>query len=840
MTEQSRVWVIRANDGKWADEFADNGYIGIHHGMDGVDMSRVGTHDEVRQLFIQEHPNEKNDRSIGNRVSQIAKFHLEIKSGDFVLTPGLDGEIRYGRFSTNDCYYVSDNDGLPTRNRRLVEWSDTRLDRRDLPSRALQGGTTLYEVGDTSGLRAILDPIANSIEPNVWIIRGGRDGRAIDEFLAGKFIGVGFGFADYDVSKLRTEEDLLQFCENRGLRTDGVDQSSRFLADVTVGDYVLMPGLRSRLNHYGRIASDPYHDQKGTHNNRRDVEWSPNTITQSELDLSGYRHTVTLPNRDVRDRFLEIIGGDLEKASFKMPEDSWVPFHLEVGRKLVEEEMWKPEMREIFGNLVGQVMFDAGIFEMEGVTRWTSDPYSFYLAFNTATQERRREAGYAQVQEMFRIAVDKPERGHYARQYPVHYWGEMRPESTGVSLLWDFFRFVRDADPVNDADDAAEFVKRFDVTISSDVPGMASATLSQWLYWIDPTKYLLPRRIYWRELGLAKELGIKEPFEGGTSYLAALKAVSEFAESKGKTILDVNRDSTTRETLGLNRDEDEGGVYGIEEMIKEGVFLEPDEVERMMRILRSKKNLILQGPPGVGKTFIAKKLAYALMGSASNKRITGVQFHQSYSYEDFVGGFRPDVEQDKMVFKPKDGPFLQVCEEARAHDGDDYVVLIDEINRGNLSRVFGELLMLIEADKRKAEFGVKLQHRPDDDEGFFVPENVYIIGTMNLADKSLTGMNVAMRRRFGFYDLEPQFGKPKFKDWLSNTEMPQEMQDRINQKMSGLNNTISKDDSLDFNYAVGHSFFCPPQNEPRSRLGRVVRDSCGLRNKTVVERVLVR
>ena len=84
---------------------------------------------------------------------------------------------------------------------------------------------------------------------------------------------------------------------------------------------------------------------------------------------------------------------------------------------------------------------------------------------------------------------------------------------------------------------------------------------------------------------------------------------------------------------------------------------------------------------------------------------------------------------------------------------------------------------------------------------------------MNLADKSLTGMNVAMRRRFGFYDLEPQFGEPVFKDWLSKTEMPPEMQDRINAKMSQLNTRISKDDSLDFNYAVGHSFFCPPENE---------------------------
>ena len=256
-------------------------------------------------------------------------------------------------------------------------------------------------------------------------------------------------------------------------------------------------------------------------------------------------------------------------------------------------------------------------------------------------------------------------------------------------------------------------------------------------------------------------------------------------------------------------------TYDIDTMIDEGVFLDEPELTRIMAQLERKRNLILQGPPGTGKTFLAKRLAYALMGERADERISSVQFHQSYSYEDFVGGFRPGVNDDQqLVFESRDGAFLRLCQRAREAPDERFVMLIDEINRGNLSRVFGELLMLIEADKRSPAHAVELQHRMAEADGtdgkFFVPPNVYIIGTMNLADRSLTGMNVAMRRRFRFVELCPQFEFDTFKDWLSETAgMPNWLVNQVVGRMSDLNDTIADDASLGPQYKIGHSFFCP-------------------------------
>ena len=221
-------------------------------------------------------------------------------------------------------------------------------------------------------------------------------------------------------------------------------------------------------------------------------------------------------------------------------------------------------------------------------------------------------------------------------------------------------------------------------------------------------------------------------------------------------------------------------------------------------MLINKKNIIVQGAPGVGKTFMAKRLAYSLIGQKDSTRVMMIQFHQSYSYEDFVMGYRPS---DKG-FELKEGSFYTFCKNANEHPENDYYFIIDEINRGNLSKIFGELFMLIEADKRGEKNRIKLMYK---DELFFIPKNVYIIGLMNTADRSIAIIDYALRRRFAFFDLKPGFESDGFKEYQRTLES--KTFDDFVDKMKELNQKIEKDESLGEGFKIGHSYLSNMDSE---------------------------
>ena len=247
--------------------------------------------------------------------------------------------------------------------------------------------------------------------------------------------------------------------------------------------------------------------------------------------------------------------------------------------------------------------------------------------------------------------------------------------------------------------------------------------------------------------------------------------------------------------------------YAVADMIADGVFLPEEEIKRILRRLKSKKNLLLQGAPGVGKTFMAKRLAYALMEAKDDSRITMVQFHPSFSYEDMVRGYRPAGASGK--FELVDGPFLQLRRKAEDDPDRDYVLIVDEINRGNVSQVFGELVMLLEADKRGKDNCVVPLYQRSDDETLHVPPNLYVIGTMNIADRSLALVDYALRRRFAFVTLTPRYDDPMYRKWIKERGMAPALCQLIIDRMTALNQQISGDSQLGEAFRVGHSFFCP-------------------------------
>lgn len=237
-------------------------------------------------------------------------------------------------------------------------------------------------------------------------------------------------------------------------------------------------------------------------------------------------------------------------------------------------------------------------------------------------------------------------------------------------------------------------------------------------------------------------------------------------------------------------------LYSKDDFLNE-VYMDEDTYNTLTELLEAKYNVILQGAPGVGKTFAAKRLAYSIMGQKDTSRVAMVQFHQSYSYEDFIQGYRPS----KDGFELENGTFYKFCKEAEEDNERPYFFIIDEINRGNLSKILGELMMLIEKDKRGEK--IKLLYS---NEWFTVPQNVRIIGMMNTADRSLALMDYALRRRFAFFDFAPAFPSEGFKNYLAEKNSPK--LESLITAVESLNNTISADESLGDGFRIGHSYFC--------------------------------
>ncbi len=246
--------------------------------------------------------------------------------------------------------------------------------------------------------------------------------------------------------------------------------------------------------------------------------------------------------------------------------------------------------------------------------------------------------------------------------------------------------------------------------------------------------------------------------------------------------------------------------YSVDDILNDGCFIDREKLETILRRFRAKKNLVLQGPPGTGKTWLARRMAYALVGERNDNRVKAVQFHPNMSYEDFIRGWRPSGDGKLTLV---DGPFMEAIGAASSDQQSDYVVVIEEINRGIPAQIFGEMLTLLEADKRHPSEALELSYQGDNDQPVYLPPNLHVIGTMNVADRSLALVDLALRRRFAFVSLQPTLGKP-WRDWVHETAgIDTDVLRDIEKRVLALNHVIANDKSLGSQFQVGHSYVTP-------------------------------
>ncbi len=307
-------------------------------------------------------------------------------------------------------------------------------------------------------------------------------------------------------------------------------------------------------------------------------------------------------------------------------------------------------------------------------------------------------------------------------------------------------------------------------------------------YEYDPDREYFPniRQVKWTHKG-----EWEHPGTAGMKTLTDITQYTDYVEKLKALFKDEESDEIEDE-----EEEIAYPAYGEEDFLND-VYMDKENYETLAGLVNNKMNVILQGAPGVGKTYAAKRLAYSIMGVKDPNRVMMVQFHQSYSYEDFIMGFRPT----ENGFELKTGVFYNFCKTAGEDSENKYFFIIDEINRGNLSKIFGELFMLIENDKR--DIPMQLLYA---NEKFSVPGNVYIIGMMNTADRSLAMLDYALRRRFAFFEMKPGFESDGFREYRMKLNSPKF--DRLIQCVERLNDVIVDDDSLGEGFCIGHSFFC--------------------------------
>lgn len=492
----------------------------------------------------------------------------------------------------------------------------------------------------------------------------------------------------------------------------------------------------------------------------------------------------------------------------------WIDFYTEFATKLLP---FKADRKALIQKLYAVYnMAGMSVPKLEsGDEIIDIDPFTIFGTFNKGITNANKIVILNGIASEFEISATVPSNFDgipVLNNLKATFYGFKDDRKAGdIDNLWRLFETALVLADNDTADNRRKFSDVYDI-VHDQLCIRWNITMG--LYWIRPYSFInLDSRNRWfianaqnmpGEFVVAAEKKLKKvPYAADYLEIKDLcKKVLDAGQYEYKSFPDLSYTAwIVSEKVNQEKSVEKGKKVTYPEYTAENflddVYMSEDDYSRLVGLLRNKKNIILQGAPGVGKTYAAKRLAYSMMGVKDVERVMMVQFHQSYSYEDFIMGFRPSA----TGFELKKGAFYNFCKKADIDSDNEYFFIIDEINRGNLSKIFGELFMLIENDKR----GNALQLLYSD-EKFAVPRNVYIIGMMNTADRSLAMLDYALRRRFAFFDIKPGFETPGFREY--RMALDNEKFNKLISCVESLNREISVDESLGEGFCIGHSYFC--------------------------------
>lgn len=527
-----------------------------------------------------------------------------------------------------------------------------------------------------------------------------------------------------------------------------------------------------------------------------------------------------------------------------MDQFTWIDFYREFAGKLLEYKDRRGPLIEQIKRIYKNIGINLPTLELNNKLI-DIDPFTIFGLFNKSSMRKEsRIKIITAIKELFCVEAEVPTSFD---SLPVlnnlnatfYYFVDTRGDED-IDDLWELFESALKYAKEPTADNREVLSRFFDAVINKKGNGNSKITMG--LYWIAPDSFLnLDSRNEWYIYKSGKipadvvetlpPMEAKIPAKKYFTIVEKLRAYLQSGKSEWKDFKElsfaawtystqVNEEQKAAKKQGERAPKSTGladgdmddredaapevetspafPVYSAEEFLEE-VYMDSDSYDTLVELIRMKKNVILQGAPGVGKTYAAKRLAYSMMGCKDQHRIMMVQFHQSYTYEDFIEGFRPSSADSG--FEIKKGSFYNFCKKAADDLDNEYFFIIDEINRGNLSKIFGELFMLIENDKRG-----DVLHLLYSDEKFFIPANVYLIGMMNTADRSLAMLDYALRRRFAFFEMKPAFSNERFKSYRMNLDSVKF--NHLIDCVEKLNSVIASDDSLGDGFCIGHSYFC--------------------------------